>query len=58
MYEREKYDATQEALREVAGRADRSTRERIWAGLMNYLTAEAHRARKRTESEVKDRRSR
>lgn len=55
MDEREGYDATQEAKREAAGKADRSTRERMWTGLMKYLAVETEHARKAAASEKKDR---
>lgn len=51
MNEREGFDAQQEAKRETAGRTDRSTRERLWAGLTKYLAAEAAHARKATHTE-------
>lgn len=51
MNEREGFDAQQEAKRETAGRADRSTRERMWAGLTKYLTAEAAHARAAARAE-------
>lgn len=55
MDEREGFEARQEAKREVAGKVDRSTRERMWGGLMRYLAAEAEHARKAAASEKKDR---
>jgi hypothetical protein len=61
MDEREGFDAQQEAKREVAGKVDRSTRERMWSGLTKYLAAEAQHARKAAGAEKKkdqDRRSR
>ncbi|HEX6875608.1 MAG TPA: hypothetical protein VF165_08110 [Nocardioidaceae bacterium] len=46
MDEREGFDAQQDAKHEVAGKVDRSTRERMWDGLTKYLAAEAQHARK------------
>lgn len=51
MDEREGFEATQEAKREAAGKVDRSTRERMWTGLMKYLAVEAEHARKAAASE-------
>jgi hypothetical protein len=58
MDEREGFDAQHEAKREVAGKVDRSTRERMWAGLTKYLAVEAEHARKAAASEKKDRKRR
>ena len=55
MNEREGYEAQQEAKREVAGKVDRSTRERIWGGLMKYLAVEAEHARKAAADEKRER---
>ena len=53
MNEREGFDAQQEAKRETLGPVDRSTRARMWDGLMKYLAAEARHARKGTATEKK-----
>lgn len=54
MDEREGFDAQRDAKHEVAGKVDRSTRERMWDGLTKYLAAEAQHARK-SAAEKKDR---
>jgi hypothetical protein len=51
MNERERFDAQREAKNEAAGPTSRSTRERIAAGLNQYLSAEARHARKAAKEE-------
>lgn len=51
MDERENFDAQREALNETAGRASRSTRERIRAGMDRYLAAEVRHAGKVAQDE-------
>jgi hypothetical protein len=55
MDEREGFDARQDAKHEVAGKVDRSTRERMWDGLTKYLAAEAQHARRSAAAEKKER---
>jgi hypothetical protein len=55
MDDREGFEAQRDAQHEVAGKVDRSTRERMWAGLTKYLAAEAQHARKAAASDKKDR---
>lgn len=51
MDERENFEAQKEALKETAGPTSKSTRERIQAGLNQYLAAEAQHAHKAAKEE-------